>query len=104
MTLAQVSDALRSHAKVWRQMHNGMGGTSFDILADAIDAHLAERDADTNAFKNFHNQLCQRFYYTHDEVDWRRDQLSLIEHITLLTHPSDAAIAEQSAEVSDGQD
>jgi hypothetical protein len=32
-------------------------------------------------FKNFHRLLCERFGYTHDERDWRRDQLSLIEHI-----------------------
>lgn len=32
-------------------------------------------------FKNFHRQLCERFGYTHDEKDWRRDQVSLIEFI-----------------------
>ena len=32
-------------------------------------------------FKNFHRLLCERFGYVHDEKDWRRDQLSLIEHI-----------------------
>lgn len=33
------------------------------------------------AFKNFHRLLCERFGYGHDEKDWLRDQLSLIEHI-----------------------
>ncbi|WP_186260305.1 helix-turn-helix domain-containing protein [Burkholderia gladioli] len=32
-------------------------------------------------FKNFHRLLCERFDYTHDEIDWKRDQVSLIEHI-----------------------
>lgn len=32
-------------------------------------------------FKNFHRQLCERFGYVHDPVDWKRDQLSLIEWI-----------------------
>lgn len=32
-------------------------------------------------FKNFHRLLCERFGCTHDEKDWRRDQLSLIEAI-----------------------
>jgi ribosomal protein S14 len=32
-------------------------------------------------FKNFHRLLCERFGYVHDEKDWERDQLSLIEHI-----------------------
>lgn len=34
-----------------------------------------------NSFKNFHRLLCERFGYVHDENDWQRDQLSLIEHI-----------------------
>lgn len=32
-------------------------------------------------FKNFHRLLCERFGYAHDEKDWRRDQVSLIEWI-----------------------
>ena len=32
-------------------------------------------------FKNFHRLLCERFGYAHDEIDWKLDQLSLIEHI-----------------------
>lgn len=36
-------------------------------------------------FKNFHRLLCERFGYVHDEQDWRRDQLSLIEHIVAST-------------------
>ncbi|MEI7296643.1 hypothetical protein WCQ02_31255 [Paraburkholderia tropica] len=33
-------------------------------------------------FKNFHRLLCERFGYVHDEKDWQRDQLSLIEWIS----------------------
>ncbi|MWW08608.1 hypothetical protein [Pseudomonas aeruginosa] len=40
-----------------------------------------QRDAALASFKNFHRLLCERFGYTHDEKDWQRDQLSLIEHI-----------------------
>jgi len=32
-------------------------------------------------FKNFHRLLCERFGYVHDLVDWKRDQISLIEWI-----------------------
>jgi len=32
-------------------------------------------------FKNFHRLLCERFDYVHDEADWKRDQISLIEWI-----------------------
>jgi hypothetical protein len=49
---------------------------------------FSEPDAD-HEFKNFHRALCERFEYVHDEKDWKRDQLSLIEHIA----------AKQSAEV-----
>jgi len=38
------------------------------------------RDA-WSEFKNFHRLLCERFGCVHDDVDWQRDQLSLIEHI-----------------------
>lgn len=41
---------------------------------------LYARSSDA-AFKNFHRALCDRFGYAHDEIDWRRDQISLIEHI-----------------------
>jgi hypothetical protein len=43
------------------------------------------RDAE---FKNFHRLLCERFGYVHDPIDWRRDQLSLIEHIATQTSGS----------------
>lgn len=39
---------------------------------------------DSHNFKNFHRLLCERFGYTHDGKDWRRDQVSLIEHIAKL--------------------
>lgn len=32
-------------------------------------------------FKNFHKNLCERFHYVHDPIDWSRDQISLIEWI-----------------------
>ena len=38
-------------------------------------------DEAEHQFKNFHRLLCERFGYTHDEQDWRRDQASLIEHV-----------------------
>jgi len=40
----------------------------------------ASQSAD-DEFKNFHRLLCERFGYSHDEKDWKRDQLSLIEWI-----------------------
>ncbi len=48
---------------------------------------VKEETAALDAFKNFHRSLCDRFGYTHDEKDWRRDQASLIEHIAKLVAP-----------------
>ena len=42
---------------------------------------MSDSLADEQQFKNFHRNLCERFGYFHDEHDWRRDQVSLIEHI-----------------------
>lgn len=55
--------------------------------------------SDAHAFKNFHRVLCERFGYAHDERDWRRDQISLIEHIaSRLAQPP---AAEQSRMTAD---
>jgi hypothetical protein len=48
-------------------------------------------------FKRFHQQLCERFGYVHDERDWKRDQLSLIEHIARR-----AALASPAVSQMDG--
>lgn len=58
-----------------------------DFVADFAASELAtvtrERDALLAEFKNFHRLLCNRFGIHHDEVHWKRDQLSLIEHIAV---------------------
>lgn len=40
-----------------------------------------------HAFKNFHRMLCERFDYVHDEKDWERDQVSLMEWIARKRAP-----------------
>ena len=50
-------------------------------LMDEVSRLKAERDAEAHSFKNLHRLLCDRFDYTHDETDWKRDQVSLIEWI-----------------------
>lgn len=62
---------------------SGIPGTPAAIQQQRI----AELEEDRRAFKNFHRQLCERFGYVHDEKDWRRDQLSLIEHIASRSLP-----------------
>jgi hypothetical protein len=44
---------------------------------------MTEQEAEAE-FKNFHRSLCERFGYCHDEEDWKRDQVSLEEHIASL--------------------
>lgn len=45
------------------------------------DNECIQLDLVRQEFKNFHSILCERFDYCHDNTDWKRDQLSLIEHI-----------------------
>lgn len=47
-------------------------------VAEVLVTHIRKVESE---FKNFHRLLCERFGYAHDPVDWKRDQLSLIEHI-----------------------
>jgi len=45
-----------------------------------MNREVMQQEAD-HEFKNFHRTMCKRFGYTHDERDWKRDQVSLIEWI-----------------------
>jgi hypothetical protein len=63
-----------------------------DSIALAAGVTPPESVSSTDSeFKNFHSLLCERFDYVHDEKDWKRDQLSLIEHIAKRAAPSTAA-------------
>lgn len=57
------------------------GGRAPATLYTAPQPAQADAPDDTHKFKNFHRRLCERFGYVHDEIDWRRDQVSLIEWI-----------------------
>lgn len=46
--------------------------------AKKLEENLIEK---TRQFKNFHEILCERFNYYHDDTNWMRDRLSLAEHI-----------------------
>lgn len=60
-------------------------------LVEAPQPAPSVREDDSHAFKNFHRLLCERFGYTHDEKDWRRDQVSLIEWIAKRLSPPQPA-------------
>ena len=57
----------------------------YEVKERGLLAIVAEQQQEIerleDSFKNFHRSLCDRFDYVHDPVDWRRDQVSLEEHI-----------------------
>lgn len=65
--IAQLSDALQDAREV--------------NYESEVAGLVAENKRLQGAFKNFHRLLCERFGCAHDEKDWERDQLSLIEWI-----------------------
>ena len=87
-TTPQAAEAARlaEEALLWlEKVGYEVGASAF--CRDAIDRlrDLASRaDREAVSFKNFHRSLCARFGYTHDEKDWRRDLVSLEEHIARL--------------------
>ncbi|PVX75591.1 hypothetical protein [Paraburkholderia unamae] len=54
----------------------------------------------THKFKNFHRLLCERFGYVHDEKDWWRDQLSLIEWIAAAQQPTIQSVMDALAPIA----
>lgn len=54
---------------------------------DSSAVEMTREPEPIHSFKNFHRQLCERFGYAHDEVEWQRDQVSLIEHIAKRCTP-----------------
>lgn len=71
------------YMKTFRQRERELLTANTEYLERARKAETALKAAneDVGAFKNFHRSLCDRFNYTHDEKDWRRDQVSLEEWI-----------------------
>lgn len=63
------------------------------------DQAIVLEDNNDREFKNFHRQLCERFGYEHDEKDWRRDQISLIEHIAVKLSRADGTAAKAVDEI-----
>lgn len=63
----------------------GMSSSLRVVRVRLVDERVIEAmEKMAGDFKNFHRLLCERFNYEHDERDWKRDQLSLIEHIAAL--------------------
>jgi hypothetical protein len=59
------------------------------VVNQQLTTEAAAPVQDSNhEFQNFHRLLCERFGYTHDEVDWKRDQISLIEWIAKQVKPT----------------
>ena len=56
-------------------------------------------DSAEREFANFHRQLCERFGYAHDPEHWRRDQISLIEHIAVQLARADGTAGKAVDEI-----
>ena len=91
----QMEAKLRKIIRPILKHHGIVNGVLEADLTSAIKPLTATASAepvvteDAHQFKNFHRLLCERFGYCHDEKDWRRDQVSLIEHIAALTEERD---------------
>lgn len=80
----------------------------YGIRIKEIADKLPKQQPD-DRFKNFHRLLCERFGYGHDEKDWERDQLSLIEwiakqcsaHETTTRQPAWEPLKERDKKASD---
>jgi hypothetical protein len=84
--LKLVQEALESMQIVDFSVENLVGwNKAINAIRKARSAPLQDSD---HEFKNFHRLLCERFGYTHDEVDWKRDQISLIEWIAKQVKPA----------------
>jgi hypothetical protein len=84
LDLAQ--EALESMRIVDFSVKNLVGwNKAINAIRKARSAPVQNSD---HEFKNFHRLLCDRFGYTHDDVDWRRDQISLIEWIAKQVKPA----------------
>ncbi len=71
------------HFDAWVQNRDSNKGVAFYTTPPAAPVQDSNHE-----FKNFHRVLCERFGYTHDEVDWKRDQISLIEWIAKQVQPA----------------
>lgn len=73
-----------------------------EVMKEALKADDVEAE-----FKNFHKNLCDRFGYVHDDVDWRRDQASLEEfiarklnHNTVTLHGANAQLSNRCRDLT----
>lgn len=86
--LRAAEEQLRGYRAEDSDMHRAMSAMQADhatALRREEELGYARGVRDRTAeFKNFHRLLCERFGYGHDNLDWQRDQLSLIEHIASL--------------------
>jgi hypothetical protein len=73
---ADITPLCSPHADMWYCSRNHIQTKSGCVFCD--------HETEAHDFENFHSNLCKRFRYHHDPVDWRRDLASLEEHIAGL--------------------
>lgn len=73
--------------EVTEQFNSVNCGTIYRLPAEGRSPLYTHPQPKRDDFKNFHRLLCERFNYSHDEKDWERDQVSLIEWIAKQVQP-----------------
>lgn len=75
--------------------YNTLGAAMVRVVAAVLlvpGGGVEHSVVNASCFKNFHRSLCARFGYTHDEVYWWRDLVSLEEHIASLSAPKQVGV------------
>lgn len=89
MSNDMMREALEAAISAMRGLYGGWRCESaIKKCEEALAAQPATAPDDSHSFKNFHRSLCDRFGYCHDDKDWRRDLISLEEHIAKQAKPA----------------
>ncbi|VWB97332.1 hypothetical protein [Burkholderia lata] len=97
--LDQLEDLTSDAWVYWRETGHVAEDDELALYLAPPPPASASAPDDTHRFKNFHRQLCERFGYVHDEIDWRRDQVSLLEWIAKLASSPVVVTDEQILEI-----
>lgn len=87
------AEKAEADAKMWYGKLQELRSTTQQEKLSAKVPPSEEREQVEASFKNFHRALCARFDYPHDPCAWRRDQVSLEDHIAIKIEKAEVALA-----------
>lgn len=97
--LVAATDNSQIDAEHWAELYrlrDAVKGPTGHETWQAAAEYERKLRIENHDFKNFHQSLCIRFGYSHDHIDWRRDQVSLIEYIAGQVAPQAPDMSAQS--------